>query len=57
MSRSDAVLAAEIQHLLRFGDAADQRAGESAAANDQIESRHWQRLRRRADQRQRAVAA
>ena len=33
--RDDAVLGAEIEHLLRLGDAADQRAGELAALEDE----------------------
>lgn len=56
--RRNAVLAAEVQHLLRFRDAADQRTGDAAALHDQVE--HLRRrviVLRRADQRQGAVAA
>src|SRR3954470_18875977 len=37
--RGDAVLGAEIQHLLGLGDAADQRAGDGPAFEHQIEYR------------------
>ena len=53
----DVVLAAEVEHLLGFGDAADGRAGETAAAHDQAEGRDGQRLLRRADEGDVAVAA
>src|SRR3954464_14398044 len=45
----DAVLSAEVEHLLRLADAADRRPGEAAALRDQREGRDRQRLRRRAD--------
>ena len=35
----DVVLAAKIEHLLGFGNAADGRAGEAAAAEDEAEGR------------------
>ena len=53
----DVVLAAEVEHLLGFGDAADGRAGEAAAAHDQAEDGNGERLLRRADQGEVAVAA
>ena len=53
----DVVLAAEVEHLLRLGDAADERAGEAAAAQDQRKGGDRERLRRRADEREVAVAA
>ena len=53
----DVVLAAEVEHLLRLGDAADGRAGEAAAAQDEAEGGDRQRLRRGTDEGQVAVAA
>ena len=50
-------LPAEIEHLLGFGDAADGRAGEAAASEDQAEGGDGERLLRRADQGDVAVAA
>ena len=52
MSRDDAVLGAEVEHLLGLGDAADERAGEAAAAEDQAEGGDGERMLRRADQKQ-----
>ena len=46
---SDAMLATEIKHFLGFGDAADERAGEAAASEQQTEGGDGERLRRRAD--------
>ena len=60
MTSTSAVMlccAAEVEHLLRLGDAADGRAGEAAAAEDQAEGRDGQRLLRCADERDVAVAA
>ena len=37
--RGDVVRAAEVKHLLRLGNAADGRAGEAAASNQQAESK------------------
>ena len=51
----DAVLGAEVEHLLRLADAADRGAGEVAARQDQLERRDRQRLLGRADQAQRPV--
>ncbi len=48
--------AAEIEHLLGLGDAADQRAGEIAALEDEREDAGRQRLFGRADLAQRSVA-
>ena len=48
---------AEVEHLLRLGDAADQRAGKGAAAEDEVADRgRGVRRFRHADQRHRAVA-
>ena len=52
----DPVLGAEVEHLLRLADAADGRAGEAPPLEQQVERRRRQRLLRRADERQRAVA-
>ena len=49
------MLAAEIEHLLGFGDA-DVGTGKTAAAHDQRESGHGQRFRRSTDNREIAVA-
>src|SRR6266567_3733612 len=48
---SDVMLAAKVQHLLRFGDATDHRAGETAAAANETERGDAQRLRGSADKR------
>ena len=51
------MLGAEIEHLLRFGDTADERAGEAAAPHDEVEHgrrRMW--LCRRANERHHAIA-
>ena len=53
----DVVLSAEVEHLLRLGDAADRRARQAAPSKDQRESGDGERLGRRADERQVAVAA
>ena len=53
----DVVLAAEVEHLLGFGDAADGRAGEAAASEDEAERGDGQRLLGSADQGEVAVAA
>jgi len=53
----DVMLSAKIEHLLGFRDAADGRAGETAAPHDQAECRNAHRLRGRADQRKIAVNA
>src|ERR1035437_4868477 len=50
------VLPAEVEHLLGFGDAADARTGEAAAAQDQAERGNRQRLLRGADERDVAIA-
>jgi hypothetical protein len=44
------VLAPEVEHLLRFGDAANRRAGQTAASEDETESGDGQRFLGRADQ-------
>ena len=49
--------AAEVEHLLGLGDAADERAGEAAASEDEAEGGDGERLRRRADEGEVAVAA
>ena len=48
--------AAEVEHLLRLGDAANRRAGEAAASHDEAESGDGQRFLGRADQGDVAVA-
>jgi hypothetical protein len=53
----DVVCAAKVEHVLSFGDAADGRAGEAAAAHDQAEGRDAQRLLRSADKSKVAFAA
>ncbi len=55
--RRDAVLAAEIEHLLGLGEAADGRAGEAASSEYQAETRDGERLLRGADEGEVAVAA
>src|SRR5438094_695881 len=55
--RADAVLGAEVQHLLGLADTADHRAGPPAAHRDQRERRHLERLGRRAHADERSVAA
>ena len=60
MTSTSAVMlccAAEVEHFLGFGDAADGRAGEAAAAHDQAEGRNGERFFRRADQGEIAIAA
>ncbi len=60
MTSTSAVMlcfAAEVEHLLGFGDAADGRAGETAAADDQAECRDAQGLLRCADKGEVAVEA
>ena len=51
------MLAAKVQHLLSFGDAADIRAGETAATHDEAECRHVQGLLRCADKGNVAIEA
>src|SRR5713101_5271007 len=53
----DVMLAAKIEHLLGFGDAADGRARETAAPHDEAECRNHDRLSGSADQRKIAVDA
>ena len=53
----DVVFAAEVEHLLGLGDAADGRAGEAAAPEDQAEGGDGERLLGRADEGDVAVAA
>src|SRR5947208_14534683 len=45
---SDVMLAAKIEHLLRFGDTADHRAGNTVAPNNEVKWSEAQRLRGRA---------
>ena len=56
MSAGDIVLAAEIQHLLGFLDAANERAAEIAPAKDEVADLNGQRLGGHADLREGAVA-
>ena len=51
------MLAAEVEHLLCLGNAADGGTGEAAASQDQAEGRDGKRLVRRADKGEIAVAA
>src|SRR5258707_11048883 len=53
---SDAVLGAEIEHLLGLANAADGRAGEAVAPDDQIESGHREGLLRRTNHAHRPIA-
>src|SRR5205814_8536170 len=53
----DVMLAAKIEHLLRFGDTADHRAGKTAAPHNEAKRSDAQRLRGSADQRKIAVNA
>ena len=53
--RGDVVLPAEVQHLLRLLDAADQAAGDALAAENQRIGRQLQRVRRHTDCDQLAV--
>src|SRR6476661_6645638 len=46
----DVMFAAKIEHLLRFGDTADRRAGEAVSAEDQAEGRNRERFLRCADE-------
>ena len=60
MTSTSAVMlcvAAKVEHLLGLGDAADGRAGETAASEDEAECRDGERLLRRADKGDVAVAA
>ena len=50
------MLPAEVEHLLRLGEAADERAGEVPAGQEQVEDVHGLRVARRSDQDQRRVA-
>ena len=52
---AQAMLSTEVQHLLRFSDAADRRTGEAPPVVHQSESPHRERSRRCADVRQSAV--
>src|SRR5487761_1158164 len=52
----DVMCAAEVEHLLGFGDTADERAGEPAASEREAEGGDSERLRRRADEGDVAVA-
>src|SRR6266852_3710712 len=54
---NDVVLSAEIEHLLGLGDPADGRAGEAASPHDQAERGNGERLLRRADEGDVAIAA
>src|SRR5204862_7308364 len=54
---SNVVSAAKVEHLLRFGDAANHRAGETAPPADEAKRRDRERLCRSADQRKIAVDA
>src|SRR3954451_18318336 len=51
----DAVPPAVVEHLLRFGNAADEGSDETAVAEDQREGGEIERLRRGADEQQAAV--
>src|SRR5216684_1682901 len=53
--RSDAVLGAEIQHLLSFANASDGGASQTVPPKYQIEGGHWSGLLRRTHQRHGAV--
>jgi len=53
----DVVLAAKIEHLLRFGDSTNGGSGKAASPHDQAKRRHIERLGRSADQRKIAVNA
>src|SRR5208337_579758 len=53
----DVMCAAEIEHLLGLGDAADERAGETMASEQKAHCSDGERLRRRADEGEVAVAA
>src|SRR5438132_9295758 len=55
--RGDVMLAAKVEHLLRFGDAADGRAGETAASHDEAECRNAQWFGRSADKRKVTIAS
>lgn len=52
----DVVRAAEVEHLLCFGNAADRRTGKAATSKNQAENRNRQRLVRSADHRDVPVA-
>ena len=49
------MLGAEVQHLLRFGDATDQRAGQAVPSEDKCGSRDRHRMLGHAQLDQRAV--
>ena len=49
------IRAAEVEHLLRLGEAADERSGEAFAAKDQAKGRYGHRFVRCADERERAI--
>ena len=51
------MLGAEVQHLLGFGDAADERAGNAAALGNEVEGVHLRGFGRHAQQNHGAVAA
>src|SRR6266542_330869 len=53
----DALLSAEVEHLLRFANAADRRSGEAATPEQEAEGGDAERLLRRADEGDVAVAA
>src|SRR5439155_26399989 len=53
----EVVLPAEVEHLLCFGYTANRRTGEASAAHDQPECCNGERLFRRADERDVAIAA
>src|SRR5205807_7311513 len=53
----DVMLAAKIEHLLGFGDAADHRPGKTVPSHDEAERGDRQRLRGSADKRKIAVDA
>src|SRR3990172_12730175 len=55
--RGDVMCAAEVEHLLGLADAADGRAGEAAAPEEEPEGGDGERLRRRADEGDVAVSA
>ena len=53
--RGDAVLPAEVEHLLGLGDATNEGSGEALAAKEKTEGRDRQRFVRRPDERESAV--
>ena len=54
--RGNIMLPAKVQHLLRFGDAADKRAGETAPIDDEIKHLNIQWFARDTDLGQGAIA-